>query len=125
MDKSKMGRILWTDLTVPDAGAISDFYATVVGWDKEGHDMGDYEDYVMKEHESGEAVSGICYARGVNEYVPPQWLLYVMVPDLDRSLKECIRLGGKIIGEKRRMGPNGLYCVIQDPAGAYMMLCGE
>jgi predicted enzyme related to lactoylglutathione lyase len=125
MDKSKTGRIMWADLTVADAEAVSDFYATVVGWEKQGLSMGDYEDYVMKEKESGDGISGVCHARGVNDYIPPQWLLYVTVQDIDRSLEDCVRLGGKLIGQKRKMGPSGTYCLIQDPAGAYMMLCGE
>ncbi len=31
------------------------------------------------------------------------------------------KLGGKVLGNKRRMG-EGYYCLIQDPAGAYVML---
>ncbi|RYD58034.1 MAG: VOC family protein [Sphingobacteriales bacterium] len=120
-----MGRMLWADLTVDNADAVSDFYATVVGWEKQGLDMGGYDDYVMKETESGEGISGVCHARGANSNIPPQWLLYVTVPDLDKSLEDCLKLGGKMIGDKRKMGPNGTYCLIQDPAGAYMMLCGE
>lgn len=124
MSKPKLGRVLWADLTVENANEISNFYAAVAGWEKQGLSMGDYEDYVMKEPEAGEGVAGVCHARGANAYIPPQWLIYVAVEDLDKSLEACTRMGGKIIGEKRKMGPEGTYCLIQDPAGAYMMLCG-
>ncbi|MDB5192795.1 MAG: hypothetical protein JWQ96_2358, partial [Segetibacter sp.] len=30
----------------------------------------------------------------------------------------------KLIGEKRKMGKD-YYCLIQDPAGAHVMLCGS
>lgn len=122
MEKPTFGKVMWTDLTVENAEAVSDFYKEVVGWEKEALDMGGYADYVMKAAEEG--VSGVCHARGVNAYIPPQWLIYVMVEDLDASLEKCKNLGGKIIGDKRKMGDQGHYCLIQDPAGAYMMLCG-
>jgi len=123
MDKSKIGKILWTDLTVKNAEEVSRFYEAVVGWKKDEHDMGTYKDYVMKNPAGTEAVAGVCHAQGVNDSLPPQWLPYVIVDHLDESIKLCEELGGKVIGEKREMG-GGHYCLIQDPAGAYMMICG-
>lgn len=41
-----MGSIEWRDLTVADAQQISDFYAHVVGWQKEPVDMGSYNDFI-------------------------------------------------------------------------------
>ena len=119
-----MGHISWHDLTVKDAEKVSDFYCEVLGWEKEGLDMGGYDDYVMKEPREGDGVAGVCHAKGVNADLPPMWLPYVIVDDLDKSLERCTALGGKILTEKRKMGPDGYYCLIQDPAGAYMMICG-
>jgi uncharacterized protein len=116
------GKILWHDLTVTDAENVSEFYKAVVGWEKEGLSMGDYNDYVMKTKD-GEGVSGVCHAKGANASIPPQWLIYVRVENLDKSLEQCIQFGGKILGEKRKMGKE-FYSLIQDPAGACMMLCG-
>ena len=124
MEKPKVGKILWHDLTVADAEGVSEFYKAVIGWDKEALSMGDYNDYCMKD-ETNETVSGVCHARGSNAYIPPQWIMYVQVADLDKSLEACVRLGGKQIGDKRKMGKEGLYCLVQDPAGAYVMLCGS
>ena len=36
----KIGAIEWSDLTVPDAESLSDFYCDVVGWDKSPVSMG-------------------------------------------------------------------------------------
>ncbi len=111
----------WHDLTVPNATEISDFYCKVAGWSKEGMSMGDYEDYIMKDAD-GNVVAGICHARGSNADLPPSWLPYVMVDSLETSLKSTVESGGKILGKIRKMGPNGSYCLIEDPAGAYIML---
>jgi uncharacterized protein len=124
MEKPTIGKVMWMDLTVEGADMVSDFYAAVVGWEKQALSMGDYNDYVMSIPEEKEGASGVCHARGGNAYLPPQWLVYITVENLDASLEKCQSLGGKIIGEKRKMGEQGYYCLIQDPAGAYMMLCG-
>ena len=109
------GTISWQDLTVPDAEALRAFYAAVVGWDPEALNMGAYSDYVM--NADGNGVAGICHARGVNADLPPVWLIYITVGDLDRSIEECQRRGGALIGAPRSYG-GGRYCIIKDPAGA-------
>ena len=119
------GRFLWHDLTVKDASKVSELYEKVTGWERQGFDMGGYNDYVMSPEEGEDPIAGICYARGSNKDIPPQWLMYVNVKNLDKSISAVERLGGKVIGDKRKMGDDGkYYCLIQDPAGAYMMICG-
>jgi predicted enzyme related to lactoylglutathione lyase len=83
--------------------------------------MGEYEDFIMKSPVDEEVIAGICHARGVNKDLPAQWLMYIVVENLDKSLENCIKMGGKVLGEKRKMG-EGFYCLIQDPAGAHVML---
>jgi uncharacterized protein len=111
----------WHDLTVDNAEKVSDFYCEVAGWTKEGFSMGDYEDYVMKDA-TGNVVAGVCNARGGNKDIPPAWISYIMVENLEESLDKCQSNGGTISGDIRKMGPSGKYCLIQDPAGVYIML---
>lgn len=125
MEQKKNGSVVWIDLTVPDATKVSQFYSKVIGWDIVGLNMGDYEDYCMNDPESGETMAGICHARGVNASLPAQWLPYMSVDSIDASLEEVIANGGKILGDKRSDGKGGYYCLIQDPAGAYLMISGK
>ncbi len=118
----KYGKIGWLDLTVPDAEKIKEFYSVVAGWTSEPVSMGDYNDYVMSPKCETDAAGGICHARGVNEGLPPCWLIYINVRDIEKSISECIRLGGKVVREIRNMGNYGRYAVISDPAGAYSAL---
>jgi uncharacterized protein len=113
--------ISWHDLTVDDADSISDFYCRIAGWTKEPYNMGDYSDYVMKDA-AGNVTGGICNARGSNKDIPPVWLCYITVSDLDKSLEACTAAGGQVAGSKKTMGEQGTYCLIRDPAGAYVML---
>ncbi len=119
---SNLGRIGWIDLTVPNAEAVRDFYKSVVGWTTSDVPMGDYSDYCV--HPPGETnpVAGICHSRGENANLPPIWLMYVNVPDLDASLAHCTQLGGAILDGPRRMGGMGRFAAIRDPAGAVLAL---
>jgi hypothetical protein len=80
--------------------------------------MGGYKDFNMLAGEGGAPVCGVCHARGGNQSMPPVWLIYIVVNDLDASMKRCLELGGKIVIPAKGLGPQGRYCVIEDPAGA-------
>ena len=83
--------------------------------------MGNYDDFLIKNPDDNEVIAGICHAKGVNKDLPAQWLMYITVENLDESLQTCKKLGGKVLGEKRKMGEE-YYCLIKDPAGAFVML---
>ena len=119
--KPKPGSISWTDLTVPNATVVRDFYAAVAGWTASPVEMDGYDDYSMNTP-SGTTVAGICHARGSNAGLPAQWLVYITVANLDESLKQCRELGGRVIAPPRDMGGSGRMAVIQDPAGAVAAL---
>lgn len=118
----EIGSITWCDLTVPNAEEVKDFYAKVVGWKPDALSMGDYNDFTMNAPDSGKVAAGVCHAKGSNAKLPPQWLIYITVADVDESAASCINLGGKVIVEPKDMKGYGRYCVIQDPAGAVCAL---
>jgi uncharacterized protein len=115
------GEIYSAELTIENADELREFYSAVLGWTSVGLDMGGYEDFVMLR--DGETpVAGICHARGVNEVIPPQWLINVTVENLDRSLAECTARGGEQVTPIRGESGQWRYVVIRDPAGAVMAL---
>ncbi|MGV6800971.1 MAG: VOC family protein [bacterium] len=128
MTGQHIGHILWTDLTVPDAENIREFYERVIGWTSQGIDMGGYNDHMMKSasppliksEEEAATIAGICHAQGSNAGLPAQWINYFGVADLDKARAEVTELGGQLRSDIRRYG-NDRYCVIEDPAGA---VCG-
>jgi predicted enzyme related to lactoylglutathione lyase len=121
-EKPRVGTIAWTDLTVPDAATVRDFYAKVVGWRHKPVDMGGYDDLNMLPPSDGGPIAGICNARGANADLPPQWLNYIVVADLDESIRNCRELGGSVIAGPKTMDATSRYCVIRDPAGAVVAL---
>lgn len=115
------GAIVWRDLTVPDAENIKHFYSNVVGWDIKPHPMDGYDDFNVIISDTGETIAGICHARGSNAGIPPQWLMYIEVEDIQGSIERCKSLGGTVIHGPRFIGTHN-FCIIQDPAGAVIGL---
>lgn len=113
-----VGGIGWVDLTVADAAGARDFYRDVAGWTASEVSMGGYDDFCMHEPGTGTPAAGVCHARGQNADLPPQWIVYVRVADLDASLARCAERGGRVVAGPRLFGAGRRYAVIEDPAGA-------
>jgi predicted enzyme related to lactoylglutathione lyase len=117
--EATLGTIAWRDLTVPDAERLREFYCKVVGWSSQEMDG----DFNMIPPGGGAPAAGICYARGPNARLPPQWLMYVLVEDVEASARIAVAEGGTIVDGPRVAG-FGKICVIRDPAGAVLALYG-
>ncbi len=120
-EQPEIGSMVWIDLTVPDAEKVRDFYSEVVGWSSSEVDMGGYEDFSMNTPGSGTTITGVCRAQGVNQDMPPAWMPYFVVADLDASIEKCTENGGAIVVGPRSLG-EGRFCVVKDPAGAVAAL---
>jgi len=116
------GSLAWADLTVPDAEGLRDFYAAVAGWKPAPIPMDGYEDWCMVPEGNEAPVAGICHARGENADLPPAWILYVVVPDLEASLETARARGGEVLHGPKGAGPSGRIAVVRDPAGAVLGL---
>ena len=113
------GSIVWQDLTVDNAEEISRFYERVVGWERSVHPG--IEDFNMSIPGEETPTAGVCYAAGTNAGVPPHWIIYVSVSDVNEAIRNAEEAGGKLVDGPRYVG-NHLFCIVQDPAGAYIGL---
>ena len=102
-DDIQPGHVGWVDLTVDNATEVRDFYRAVVGWEYREVEMDGYADFAMTNLE-GRDVTGICHARGVNEGLPAQWMVYFIVLDLQFAVDEAVGRGGEILREPTDMG---------------------
>ena len=119
--KYKPGQIVWADLTTNQAESLKEFYKDVLGWQEFPVAMKDneeeYNDYAMLYDEKKPA-GGICNQRGVNANIPPQWIMYVCVEDVDATLQNALDRGAKLVHESKKADGSLNYVIIQDPAGA-------
>jgi hypothetical protein len=121
-NNNETGSIGWIDLTIPNAEELKNFYSEVVGWKSENVSMGSYSDFNMMSPSTGNSIAGICHKRGGNSNIPSQWMIYIIVENIEESIKRCKDLGGKIVLELKNMGDYGKYCIIQDPSNAVCAL---
>ena len=136
---NKIGEMAWMDLSVPNAGEVSDFYQAVLGWSVEPVGMTldneSYNDFVMtapkpnsinkKNDESAPSeqtfMTGICHAKGDNQDMPASWLPYFLVKDLDASIVKVIENKGTLATKIKSIGADR-YAVIKDPSGAMVAI---
>ena len=117
-----VGSIGWVDLTIENTEQLKKFYEQVIGWKSAPVSMGDYDDFTMISPDNDIPYAGICNKKGSNEGLPPHWLIYFNVRNIEESCKNVLELGGEILFEPKLMGNVGKYSVIKDPAGAYCAL---
>jgi predicted enzyme related to lactoylglutathione lyase len=114
------GAFCWMELATTDRNAATKFYADVLGWDFETHEMpGGMGPYTMVRH-AGKELGGLyeLNADMLAQGIPPHWLSYINVEDADASANRAEAAGAEI-----QMGPMdvmdiGRMAVIQDPTGA-------
>lgn len=123
--KYSIGAIVSADLTLPNAEEIRTFYAEVIGWNVEEmqlkDDSGEYADYIMKD-ETGSWTAGVCHARGSNTGIPPQWIVYINVANIEQSIERCRELGGKVLKESKNADGSYQYALLEDPAGTVLAI---
>jgi uncharacterized protein len=104
------GRVGWIDLTVPAADASRDFYCAVLGFTSAPTEMGGYADHSIVAPD-GAVVAGICHARGDNADIPPGWLPYFVVADVEAAVDRAVQRGATVVASALE------FTVLQDPTG--------
>lgn len=115
---SHAGRFVWRELITPNPEAAAAFYGQVFGWSARVMPMGDGH-YTMLSH--GEVgVGGVM--KPMMDGVPPHWLDYITVDDVDASLARVPALGGKALTGAMDIPNVGRFAVVADPGGAVFAL---
>ena len=116
-----VGKVGWVDLTVGGAEALKGFYSTVLGVSATAVDMGGYSDFALVDAK-GAGAAGVCHARGPNEGLPPVWLVYFVVENLEASLARVEAQGGTVVRRPPAESGGHRYAVIRDPQGTFCAL---
>jgi predicted enzyme related to lactoylglutathione lyase len=117
------GTFSWVDLATTDADAAKRFYTNLFGWEAEEMPAGDAGTYTMFRL-NGSWVAALYQqpdeqrARGV----PPNWVSYVTVADVEDAAADAQELGGAVIAEPFDVDDAGRMAVVADPTGAVLAL---
>lgn len=117
-----VGQFCWNELSTTDVKKAKDFYGKVFGWEFDDTEMGDMT-YTMVKVKGKKACAGIwAIPKDMQSQIPPHWMSYVLVENLEKSLAQVTKLGGKIVRPATEAGDFGIFAIISDPSGAMIAL---
>ena len=117
------GTFCWTELMTRDIAAAKKFYADLIGWRMVDQNFGGMPYTMLYAPGHKEAAGGMMQMAGPQfEGVPPHWMPYILVKDIDDRANRCKQLGGKIKVPPMDIPDIGRFCVIEDPTGAVISL---
>jgi predicted enzyme related to lactoylglutathione lyase len=109
------GALCWADLNTPEPDRAKTFYEGLFGWSlTPGQDESGY----LHIQNGEEFIGGIPPAAQRNPYIPPHWLVYYLVDDVDASAAKAKLLGGAEHLAPMTMEGVGRMAVLADPQGA-------
>ena len=112
------GRFVWRELVTPALEQSRSFYTDLFGWKVTNMDMGGAPYTVYAQGDA--QVAGMMAPTMAG--VPPFWLDYITVDDVDVSRAQVIGLGGTAVTEALDIPNMGRFAVVRDPAGAMFAL---
>ncbi len=105
------------ELQTGDVAKARDFYTRLFAWSATEIPMGDFT-YTMMKTGAGEDEMAAGIMQKPSEGIPPHWLSYVLVEDIEASLAQATELGGTVLLDKTPVAEMGTMGVISDPTGA-------
>jgi predicted enzyme related to lactoylglutathione lyase len=78
--------------------------------------------YTIKWTEPDKTIGGMLKTPEDKANIPPHWMSYISVADLDATLDKVKKLGGTVIVPKTTAGDMGSFAIIQDPTGAHIAI---
>jgi predicted enzyme related to lactoylglutathione lyase len=123
IDKQPAGSFCWIELHTSDQNAAKKFYGSLFGWTPQDMPMGPNDFYTIFKLQGRDAAAG-CTLRPdeTSMGVPPHWLIYIAVDDVDAAAPKAEKLGGKILAPPFDVMDAGRMAVVQDPTGAVFCL---
>jgi predicted enzyme related to lactoylglutathione lyase len=126
-DPARPGEFSWRELYTTDHEAAFEFYRQIAGWERMGEfDMGAMGKYLLWGR--GGAQLGGMMTKPADmktpdgREVPPSWLYYVTIDDLEAAMARATANGGRVIAGPMEV-PGGQRIVqLLDPQGAAFAL---
>jgi predicted enzyme related to lactoylglutathione lyase len=113
-----VGEISWHELTTTDHKAAYDFYQKLFGWDKTGDfDMGDPMGVYQMYGRNNESLGGM-FTKPADMPMPPNWLYYIRVPNVDEAAERVKSLGGQVLNGPMDVPGGDRIAQCMDPQGA-------
>jgi len=117
MSTAPKGRFVWYDLMTTDQEKAIDFYSEVVGWTTEDWPNAPQR-YAMWKPATGGMIGGSVQFPPDQTSLHPHWLGYIATPNVDDTVEQSTKLGGKVVKPADDIPTVGRSAVLADPQGA-------
>jgi predicted enzyme related to lactoylglutathione lyase len=117
------GFMTWNELATRDLDGAQGFYGNVFAWSYQSDEMPDGSMYTMISN--GEQPNGGMIVMDENwpAEIPPHWMVYFRVSDVEETTSQIKGLGGSISVEPFDT-PAGRMAVVADPQGGTFSIIG-
>jgi predicted enzyme related to lactoylglutathione lyase len=105
------------ELNTPDLAAAKSFYSTMFGWTFNDIQMGPDMVYSLFKPTNGPG-GGVMSMPNM----PPAWLAYVAVDEINAATEKAVSLGAKVMNGPHEVPGQGWMTVLIDPTGAPIAL---
>jgi len=113
------GIFYWNELMTTDVEAAKAFFAETIGWEFDSMPMPEGVYWVAKVGD--QPVAGIMDMTGfAPPGVPPHWIGYLEVDDIDARLAKVVAAGGEIVRETFEVVEVGRIAILKDRTGGVM-----
>ncbi len=117
------GSFCWIELATSNQNAAQQFYSTMFSWSATDDPIGPGQFYTTFRLDGESAAAAYTLQPNmVAAGVPPHWLLYIAVTDVDATADRVSALGGKLVSPPFDVMDYGRMVVVADPAGASFAL---
>lgn len=115
------GMFCWNELMTRDEDKAGKFYTELLGWKAVDSGMPGMKYTIFK---AGDKSAGgmMKMPAEVPAQVPPHWMAYITVDDVDAAAEKTKALGGTVMHGPQEIPNMGKFCIIQDPTGAVVSL---
>lgn len=108
-----IGAMSWNELQTRDLEKPKAFYSQLLGWEA----ASDENDYMFFTNQ-GRSAAGVMKIAADWGDVPPHWIPYFSVANLDEAIEKATANGAKMVMPAMDAGELGRFSVILDPSGA-------
>jgi hypothetical protein len=114
------GHFAWNELMTDDVETAKKFYAATLGWKYDGMPMPHGTYWIAKLDD--QMVGGILDMTRLDPApdIPPQWLSYVEVENVDALVAKVADAGGKVLKPPFDIPDVGRIAIIADATGAML-----
>jgi uncharacterized protein len=110
----KPGDFCWNELVTTNVPAAKKFYSSLLGWKTRPFDKGMADYTVIQKGKTG--MGGIM--KNPKSGSPAQWIPYMLVANVDATVKKARKLRGKVCMPPFDVPTVGRIAVLADPQGA-------